>query len=333
MRTLTLLSTGGTIATTAGEQGLSVAVGADDLLAAAERVWGSGGVRVQTRDVHRMVSFAESVGDVLALARAVREAAREADGVVVTHGTDTMEEAAFLVALTHDSPVPVAFTGAQRPFDDPAPDGPRNLAAALRWAADPRAEGTGVGVVFDGNVVPAVGARKVHTLGLDAFRAPGRASVASVDADGVRVHATAPQVPVLLNPGVEPPRVDVVAQYLGADSTGVRASVAAGARGLVLSGFGAGNTTPDTTRACVDLLGSGVPIGLASRVGAGPVSGLYADGGAELVRAGAVVMGDLSPWQARLLLAAALTHTDSRAGVGELCGRWLVSVGAVPGGA
>lgn len=330
MRTLALLSTGGTIATTAGEQGLAVAVGADELLAAAERVWGSGGVRVQTREVHRMVSFAASVGDVLALARAVRSAAREVDGIVVTHGTDTMEEAAFLLALTHDSPVPVAFTGAQRPYDDPAPDGPRNLAAALRWVGDPRSDGTGISVVFGGEVVPAVGVRKVHTLGLSAFRAPGRAPVAAVDADGVRVHAHAPKVPVLLRPDLEPPQVDVVGQYLGVDATALRATVASGARGVVVAGFGAGNATPETTRACVDLLDSGIPVGLASRVGAGPVSGLYAGGGAELARAGAVLMGDLSPWQARLLLAAALTHTDSASGVAEHCRTWLAAVGAVP---
>lgn len=330
MRTLALLSTGGTIATTAGEQGLAVAVGADDLLASAERVWGSGGVRVQTREVYGMVSFAASVADVLALARAVREAAREVDGIVVTHGTDTMEEAAFLLALTHDSSVPVAFTGAQRPYDDPAPDGPRNLAAALRWVGDPRSEGTGVSVVFDDDVIPAVGVRKVHTLGLNAFRAPGRAPVAAVGADGVRVHARAPEVPVLLRPDLEPPRVDVIGQYLGTDATALRASVTAGARGVVVAGFGAGNATPETTRACVELLDSGVPVGLASRVGAGPVSGIYAEGGAELMRAGAVLMGDLSPWQARLLLAAALTHTDSASGVAERCRTWLTAVGAVP---
>lgn len=330
MRTLALLSTGGTIATTAGEQGLAVGVGAEELLAAAERVWGSGGVRVETREVHRLVSFAESVGDVLALARAVREAARGVDGIVVTHGTDTMEEAAFLLALTHDSPVPVAFTGAQRPYDDPAPDGPRNLAAALRWVGDPRSDGTGVSIVFDGDVVPAVGARKVDTLGLEAFRSPGRAPVAAVGADGVRVYAQAPKVPVLMRPDLEPPRVDVVAQYLGADATALRASVVAGARGVVVAGFGAGNATPETTRACVELLDSGVPVGLTSRVGSGPVSGLYAEGGAELTRAGAVLMGDLSPWQARLLLAAALTHTDSTSGVTERCRTWLAAVGAVP---
>lgn len=330
MRNLVLLSTGGTIATTTSEDGRTVSVGAEQLLGTTAEMWGSGATHIEARDLNRIVSSTASIGDVLSLARAVQSATERADGVVVTHGTDTIEESAFLVALTRRNRVPVVFTGAQRPFDSPAPDGPRNLAAALRWACHPQAGDTGVSVVFGDSVLPAVGVRKVHTLALNAFAAPGRAPVATIDEAGVRVHATVPPVPALLSPSMEPPRVDVVSQYLDTDATAVRAAVTAGARGIVVAGFGTGSATPEATAVCLDLLNAGIPVALASRTGAGAVMGPDTAGGTELVRAGAIPMGDLSPWQARLLLAAVLTRADDPEGTGRRCRDWLAAVGAVP---
>ncbi|WP_285734894.1 asparaginase [Nocardiopsis sp. ATB16-24] len=332
MPDLVLLSTGGTIATTSTEAGRVVGVDAKTLLRSAEGHWDSGAVRVRALDVKRLVSFAATTEDVLDLARAVRAASAEADGIVVTHGTDSMEEAAFLVSLTHEGEVPVVFTGAQRPFDDTAPDGPRNLASALRWAASSEARGTGVSVVFDDKVLPVVGVRKVHTLALSAFAAPGRGPIATVDEAGVRLHARPSVAPALLSLDVERlPRVDVIGQYLGADAVALEAALACGARGLVVAGFGAGNTAPDVTEACLALLDEGFPVAVASRVGSGAVLGLYSGGGADLLRAGAIPAGDLSPWQTRLLLAAALTRTAGQDGPGtvETCRRWLEQVGAV----
>src|SRR5699024_9197141 len=164
-------------------------------------------------------------------------ASREADGVVVTHGTDSMEESAFLTALTHESAVPVAFTGAQRPFDDPAPDGPANLSAALSWLGDPRSDGTGVSIVFDGEVIPAAGAQKVHTNALNYFPSPGSDPISSIDDSWILVFAILPMSPVVLSSSIDPSRVDVIGQYLGADATALHASVVAGARVLVVAGF------------------------------------------------------------------------------------------------
>ena len=316
MSRLALLSTGGTIATTTTESGRSVSVGARELLRSAVAVSHVPELTVDTHDVNDVVSFAATTEDALALARSVRKTSENTDGVVVTHGTDTMEEVSFLVALTHSGEVPVVFTGAQRPFDDPVPDGPRNLSAALRWASSSEARGTGVSVVFDDTVLPAVGVRKIDTLALSAFAAPGRSTVATIDEAGVRAYARPLPVPPLLSPDTEElPRVDVVSQYLGVDASTVHAAVRTGARGLVLAGFGAGNTTPKTTEACLELLGEGIPIALTSRVGAGAVAGLYTDGGADLVRAGAIPAGDLSPWQA----------PDTA----TLCRSWLRAVGSV----
>ena len=325
---LALLATGGTIATRATAAGRAVAADAAALLATVPGAPGGVGdglgVEVTTLDVAGRLSFAAGLDDLVALAATVREVAAEHDGVVVTHGTDTLEETAALLALTHDRTTPVTVTGAQRPFDDPAPDGPANLAAALRWAAHGR---PGVTVTFAGQVLPAIGVRKVHTAALTAFAAPGRGPLAEVDDAGVREHAVAPDAS-LGDPPAALPRVDAVAQYVGADAHALDAAVAAGARGVVVAGFGAGNATPAVVAGARALLERGVPVAVASRTGAGPVEGLYAGGGAELARAGALFAGDLSPWQARLLLAVALTTApDDPVGAAQA---WMARTGVVP---
>ena len=332
MAHLVLLGTGGTIATRATGGGRAVGVGAAELLRAADAVWPRPGVRVEPRDVAGRPSFAAGLTDVLDLAARIASAVAEAEGVVVTHGTDTLEESAFLVSLTHSSPAPVVFTGAQRPFDDPAPDGPRNLAAALRWAASPRSRGSGVTLVFADRVLPVVGVRKTHTLALRAFAAPGRGPVAQVDEAGVRVLATVRPAPLPMPAVRDLPRVEVVGQYLGADAAALTDARSRGARGVVVAGFGSGNTTPEATRACLRLLSDGVPVLITSRVGEGPVAPLYAGGGADLAAAGAVFAGDLSPWQARLLLAWVLAGTapGDLGAVRDRCLAWLRETGAAP---
>ncbi|MFC3998932.1 asparaginase [Nocardiopsis sediminis] len=341
MRHLVYIGTGGTIATRGSDQGRRVEVAPGELLAAARAVWPDPGVDVEVRGVRQVVSFAATTADALDLVRAVREAAARADGVVVTHGTDTMEEVAFLVALAHgDDPVPVVFTGAQRPFDAPGGDGARNLATALRWAAAPQARGTGVSIAFNDEIWPAVGVRKTHSLALSAFAATGRGPIARIDDAGLRRHHRPPLAPAL--PGLagldDLPRVDVVPQYLGVDARALRAAVDAGARGIAVAAFGAGNTAPGVTRAVADVLGEGVPVAIASRTFEGPVVGLYAGGGTDLAAAGAIFAGDLSPWQARLLLAAVLAGSPEPPGperldrIRERCTAFLRAVGAAAEG-
>jgi L-asparaginase len=183
---------------------------------------------------------------------------------------------------------------------------------------------------------------KTKTLGLEAFAAPTRGPIGHVDETGVRRHAR-PEIPAaLLPPGTaDLPRVAVVPQYLGVDAADVEAAVRGGARGLVVAGFGAGNTTPPVTAALVRLLERGLPVVVTSRTGSGAVAGLYAGGGADLAAAGAVMAGDLSHGQARLLLAAVLATqdgdwqgADGEDGHGENWAtrtrRWLADAGAVP---
>jgi L-asparaginase len=300
-----LLATGGTIASRRTDGGLSATTPATELLAAVGPL---PGLEVTVSDLTTVPSFALTGADVRGLVREVhRQLADGVDGVVVTHGTDTMEESAFLADLVHDDPRPVVFTGAQRPFDAPAPDGPANLADALRVAADPAARDLGALLVFDGVVLAARGVRKVETLRSAAFGAPGRGPVLRVDGGAVVPLARPPRPPTLsLDLDAELPRVDVVACYQGTDAALLRAAVAAGAAGVVLEAFGAGNVPPPVAAAAAELVADGVPVLVCSRVPSGSVAPLYAGGGASLARDGALLGGDLSPWQGRLLLAAAL---------------------------
>ncbi|GAA4735229.1 asparaginase [Modestobacter marinus] len=300
-----LLATGGTIASRQEADGLAPVTPAAELLAVARS---PAGTTVTTSDLGTVASFALTTSDLRDLVTAARRCLVDGvEGVVVTHGTDTMEESAYLADLLHDDPRPIVFTGAQRPFDSPAPDGPANLADALRTAASPAARGLGALLCFDGLVFAARGVRKVDTLRGGAFGAPGRGPVLRLAGESVLPLARPPRpAPLPLDPEAELPRVDVVACHLGVDAALLRASVAAGAAGVVLQALGAGNVPPAVAEATEELVAGGVPVLVCSRVPSGPVAPLYAAGGARLARAGALFAGDLSPWQGRLLLAAAL---------------------------
>jgi L-asparaginase len=300
-----LIATGGTIASRQGPDGLAAVTPAADLLAAARP---PAHLTVTASDLGTVGSFALTTSDLQDLVAEARRCLGEGvDGVVVTQGTDTMEESAYLADLVHDDPRPIVFTGAQRPFDSPAPDGPGNLADALRVASSPVARDLGALLCFDGLAFAARGVRKIDTLRSGAFGAPGRGPAIRLAGESVLLLAEPVRRPPLpLDLRVELPRVDVVACYLGADASLLHAAVRAGAAGLVLQAFGAGNVPPAIAEAAEELVAGGVPVLVCSRVPSGPVAPLYAAGGARLARGGAVFAGDLSPWQGRLLLAAAL---------------------------
>lgn len=316
---IALVATGGTIASRTLGSKRSVAATAAELLAATAR---PAGAVVTPIDLAARFSSATSTDDLLALARAVHLHAATHDAVVITHGTDTLEETAFLLALVHHDDVPVVVTGAQLPLDHPGTDGPANLATALEWARRGR---PGVTVAFDGQIWPAVGIRKLHTSARRAFAVPGVGPIATTGPAGIVEHRRSPTPPPLPTPG-RLPRVEVIPQYLGVDTTALEAAIGAGAAGLVIAAFGDGNATPELTRRAVDLLASGVPVAVASRVPAGPVHGHYSGAGAALAEAGALMASGLSPWQARLLLATAIAHTPEDAL--RTAGRWLASTRA-----
>ena len=221
MGRVAVLSTGGTIASRAVPGGGSRAsMSASELL---ERVPVPKGVRVVGRDVRRLNSFALTPEDMLDVLTEVRRTLTqpEVDGVVITHGTDAMEETAFFVDLFHGDERPVVFTGAQRPADAADPDGPSNLRDAIVVAADPQARGAGVLVVFDGSVFAARGVRKVHTLAAAAFGDPDAGAIGGLAAGRFGLFRSPIRVKPLEAAAVSAPlpRVDIAAVYPGSDAT------------------------------------------------------------------------------------------------------------------
>jgi L-asparaginase len=314
---VTVLTTGGTIASRTDDTGAATARDAGaDLVA---RLAMPAGIELRVVDVLRVGGFRMTLDRVHTLARAV--AAQLADptvtGVAVTHGTDTTEETAYLLDLFHGDPRPVVVTGAQRAADASDSDGPRNLGDAVSAAASPAARGLGVLIGFGGQLYPARGTRKTHTLAADTFTNPAGGPLGWVHGGEVGVVTRPLRTPALDLAAFDPAgvRVDVVPCYPDADATVLHACVAAGARGLVLEATGAGNANPAICAAVAELTAAGTVVVTSTRVAAGPVTPIYGDGGGvDLLRAGAVPSGLLRPSQARMLLAALLgIHRDPEA--------------------
>jgi L-asparaginase len=308
-----LLATGGTIASRGGGDAGSVATDAAADLARGEY----GELQVSTRDVLRTNSYRLTLGDLRLIADAAREALldRGTDGVVVTHGTDTLEETAFLLDLVHSSPKTVVLTGAQRPADSPAPDGPRNVEEAVLAAASPGLHDSGVLISFDGTVRSARGARKAHTTASNPFQ--GGAEVAHMAGRRLVVTATPRRhrSPLSLPPAAfDTTRVEIVTAYPGATPDLMDFAVQSGAQAIVLAGTGAGNAGPGFAETVTQAVESGCAVILSTRAPWGPVVPRYGNGGGtDLVAAGAIPSGDLNPFQARILAALLLSHGTSAA--------------------
>jgi L-asparaginase len=240
----------------------------------------------------------------------------DVNGLVVTHGTDTLEETAFFLHLVLTSDKPVVLLGSMHPSSDPDWDGPRNLQAALRVAVSPEARGRGALVVLGGSVLDAAEARKLHSVKPAAFGAPGKGPVAIVEEERVRFLRPPTGRPTWRAAGAEDglrvsriePRVDLVSAAAGADDRFVRCALASGTRGLAIEAFGNGNVPPGLRAGLHAAIDAGIPVVVASRAVAGGVHPRYGyeGGGRDLVSFGVMSAGSLSALKARILLIVAL---------------------------
>ncbi len=230
-----------------------------------------------------------------------------ADGIVILHGTDTMEETAFFLDITVPTDTPIVFTGSMRAASDLQADGPANILAAATVAAHPAARGRGVLIVMHGEIHSARRVTKIDTSDVDAFESVLPPDLGSVRGGLVEFSETwSPHVHVLLPDAL--PRVDIVLMYAGVDDFALRAALQRGAAGLVIAGVGAGNVNEDLYGGILDALHAGLPVVISSRVpfgGSRPIYA-YAGGGVALQRAGAIFAFDLNPQKARVLLMAGL---------------------------
>lgn len=232
-------------------------------------------------------------------------------GIVVTHGTDTLEETAYLLDRTLDPMVPVAITGAMRTSSDEGWDGPRNLLDAAAVAASDQSAGRGAMVVFHGKVFRGGSVVKTHATNPDAFSAPHSVPLGRV-LEGQVAYGAAPQrprdagKPIVLQ-GLSA-RVALVPMVIGDDGRMLDLA-RADHDGLVIVAFGSGNLPPGAVPAISRWIDEGKPVVLASRCPNGAVTPLYAfdGGGARLVALGALPAGLRTPSQAWMELTISLS--------------------------
>ena len=295
---IAVVATGGTIACTTDDTGALVpTVSAAELVEAAREISTPSDVDISAIDSVRLDSSSLSLTDLDDLLQRVHALLADDSiaGVVITHGTDSMEDTAMALELFHTGKKPVVITGAQRSFDHLESDGPQNLADAISYAAN---GAPGVSIRFGGLTIPARGAFKAHTSALEAFQATSQK---------IRTRPALPLTPLA---GQD---VVIISAWPGAPRLLVDAAVASGINGIIVEGLGSGNMGSEMGEGVKDALDAGIPVLITTRVPEGSVTLAYGGdgGGATLAQAGALGTGTLRAGQARMVLLAALaTDTD-----------------------
>lgn len=265
---------------------------------------------LDVHDVATVPSYALDLDDVVELAQSVRTAYAEGcRGVVITQGTDTIEETAYGLAMMLRRDLSVAVTGALTPAQYPYSDAGRNLSGAVRVAADPAAAPLGPVVVANDLVHAARWAVKLHTSNPDSFGSPQSGPVGEIVENRVHIWFNPVYEDYLGLPLRPVPRVELLRLHLGSNDIALRALTSSEPAGIVLEGTGGGHVPAQMLPAVEEALHSGIPIVLATRCLAGRVfEATYDMPGSEtdLIRRGVVPAGMISGAKARLRLAIGL---------------------------
>ncbi|MCP3721692.1 asparaginase [Paraburkholderia sp. CNPSo 3272] len=321
---IAVLATGGTIAGSAADAANTAGyqagvIGVAQLLAAVPGL--DAIARIHAEQVASIDSKDMSLALWSTLAQRVNEllASDEVDGVVITHGTDTLEETAYLLHLTVKSAKPCILTAAMRPATALSADGPLNLLNAVTLAAGEAAAGQGVLVAFNNRVHCARDVAKISTYAVDAFQSPEIGALGWVQDGRVEFQRRALRphtVDAPFTASAQWPQVEIVMSYAGVSRAAVEALVAAGVDGLVVAGTGNGSIHGALQQSLAEAAGKGVAVVRASRVGSGHV---MHNGAAKDDTLGFVSSGTLSPYKARVLLLLALAAgTTDKAGLQDV---------------
>ena len=291
-----IITTGGTIACTSDSNGALIpTVDGATLIAPVTEIF-KDSVELEVIELNRLDSSSMTFSDIDEIVTTCHKVLADPQvlGIVVTHGTDSMEETAIALDTFHSDSRPIVLTGAQKPYNHPEADGPSNLREAVMIAADSSARDIGVLVVFGHAVLPARGVCKWHTTDELAFATNAPEEPTRADT-----------VPVTSLSDV---RIDILHAYPGALATLIDTAIAAGCQGLVVEAMGSGNVGTEFGVALGKVLDQGIPVVMTTRVPRGEVSGTYggAGGGATLAAKGAIGSTYFRAGQARVLLAIAV---------------------------
>ncbi|HEX5691593.1 MAG TPA: asparaginase [Roseiflexaceae bacterium] len=308
MKKVVVITTGGTIAMKRNSPMVGGAVPmlkGEDFLAQLPR----SSVNIAFEEFTNLPSSHLTPAQALELGQRIEAALlpNDVDGVVVTHGTDTLEESAYLIDLTVHSTKPVVFTGAMRTATMVGYDGMLNLAAAIRVAAAEATRNQGTLVVFNEAIYAASEVQKVHSQAVNAFDAPGSGPLGRVEGERVLLHHQSPERQFIPCSRVEE-MVDLIRIAQGADDRLLRHSIADGVAGIVLETFGSGRVPPWWLPTIGEALSHRIAVVVATRCGAGSLYDEYGYVGAfhDLQRLGVLFAHNLSGLKARIKLMVAL---------------------------
>ncbi|MCO7246727.1 asparaginase [Halomonas sp. Mc5H-6] len=314
---IVVLTTGGTIASSRTDSGRhrSGALEGESLLSQVALPVELT-VQVEVKSVLQKSSNAITLDDLMML-RAQCKALSESPevmGIVITHGTDTLEETAFFLDITLSDQVPVVITGSQRAPHEPGTDAFRNIADAIQLAASPRATGLGTLVVFNQTIFAARQVRKVNTFQLAGFAAPETGPLGYID--GSRVHLAAKPIrpqPISSSLANTLPRVDILPAYLGASHDLIEAVIHHGSQGVIIDALGRGHVPPNWSSPIALAVSQGTPVVIVSSCHAGPIEAVYEFDGSlcDLMAAGAIPLQDISARKARLALSVLLASSPN----------------------
>jgi L-asparaginase len=302
-----LLGTGGTIS-----GGASGSLGAGDLVSLVSDL--AAVAQVTFEDFSSIGSSRMTPELQFQLARRVRALLQERPdltGIVITHGTDSLEETAFLIDLVVPPGKPVVFAAAQRPPREADTDGPRNLRNAIRIASAPGVGGLGVVVTMNDEIHAARDVRKTHATAVNAFVSLGAGPLGQVDSGRVYLFHRPARHLTIETQAVEP-KVELIGLYAGSDGEAIRRAAEAGARGIVVEVFGRGNIPPEAMEAVREAREKGIVVAFSSRTGGGRV-----ELGDEALRAGVLSAEDLDGLKARVVLLVALGAGADAARIAE----------------
>jgi L-asparaginase len=309
-----VLATGGTIASTYDEEigALRAALTGDEIVAAVDGL--DTIARVSVEQIANVNSRDMTPDIWLRLSRRANELLAEPDvaGIVVTHGTDTLEETAYFLDLTVVSEKPVIVVGAQRAPTMQDSDGPRNMLNAVRVAVSDESVGMGTMVVMNGQINAAREVTKTNTLDVETFQTLDFGLLGVADLEAVRFYrAPMRRQTIPLAPDAELPNVVIISEYAGSDGRAIELLLEdGGLDGVVVAGLGLAHVSTPTLEALRRVRAAGIPVVVASRVLTGRIVPLYANN-VDLLEMGAVEADNLSPQKARVLLMVAMTRTTS----------------------
>lgn len=308
MKKILILHTGGTISMSADQTTGAVKPSSENPLHSYEHIFGDD-VSIQTEDIFQLPSPHVTLDHMLILKNRIELAVKEkeADGVVVTHGTDTLEETAYFLDLTLDVSIPIVLTGAMRPSNEMGSDGLTNLQGAVWTAMDEEAKDKGVLVMMNEEIHTARYVTKTHTTNIATFRTPTFGPIGLLSKNNVLFFQKLVEQNHFPVTAITQ-KVTLLKAYAGMDSTLFEAIYDRKVDGLVIEALGAGNLPPEVLPGLNKLLEANIPVVLVSRAFNGVAQDIYdyEGGGKRLKESGVIFAPGLSGPKARIKLLALL---------------------------